>query len=189
MISIRGLRFRYGDRTVFDGLDMELGENAILTAPSGSGKTTLLKLIAGLLVPEAGAISGVPERIAFLFQEDRLLPWYSILKNAELVSDRAAASAMLEAVGLGDKLEARPGTLSGGERRRAALARALCAEADLLILDEPFKGLDPPLMEAMAALIRSRGVPYLAALHSEEETAALGGTAVRLKGDDSDDFS
>ena len=189
MISIRGLRFRYGDRTVFDGLDLELGEDAILTAPSGSGKTTLLKLIAGLLVPEAGAISGAPERIAFLFQEDRLLPWYSILKNAELVSDRAAASAMLEAVGLGDKLEARPGALSGGERRRAALARALCAEADLLILDEPFKGLDPPLMEAMAALIRSRGVPYLAALHSEEETAALGGTAVRLKGDNLDDFS
>ena len=182
MIAVHGLRFGYGETRVFDGLELTIPENAILTAPSGSGKTTLLRLIAGLLTPEAGEITGVPERVSFLFQEDRLLPWASALKNVELVCPRARALEMLTALGLEEKADKRPPRLSGGERRRVALARALCADGSLLLLDEPFKGMDPALICRAAELIRARGIPYLAALHAPEEAAVLGGQLVRCDG-------
>jgi ABC-type Fe3+/spermidine/putrescine transport system ATPase subunit len=100
MIRIRGLRFRYGGQTVFDGLSLDIPGNAVLAAPSGAGKTTLLKLVAGLLTPESGSVSGVPGRVSFLFQEDRLLPWYTVAKNLELVCGRTTAGDMLARVGI-----------------------------------------------------------------------------------------
>ena len=131
----------------------EPGGTYLLTEPSGSGKTTLLRILAGLTPPDRGSLSASP-LCSMVFQEDRLCEEYSGLKNVELVTgDRAAA-----AEALGQRLEAealeRPcSELSGGMKRRVALVRALAADSDLLLLDEPFTGMD--------ALTRRRAEEYI----------------------------
>jgi NitT/TauT family transport system ATP-binding protein len=119
---------------------------------SGAGKSTLLRLLAGLETPNEGAVRlARPGRTGFVFQSPTLMPWADALTNVALpleiagrshVEARADAAAALIAVGLGDRLGARPGQLSGGMAMRVSLARALVAEPDLLLLDEPFAALD-----------------------------------------------
>jgi ABC-type nitrate/sulfonate/bicarbonate transport system ATPase subunit len=184
MINVTNLRFTYGDRPVFDVLNLHLDGTVCLTGPSGCGKTTLLRLIAGLLTPQSGSITGVPERVAFLFQEDRLLPWCTALENVRAVLPKgktADAARYLEAVELKEHLYSYPDSLSGGQKRRVALARALAFHAELLLLDEPLTGLDPELAKRMAALTLSSGATIVAAVHSKEEIALLGGSALTLK--------
>ncbi len=189
MITIESLRFAYGGKPIFDGLNLSLGEITCVTGPSGCGKTTLLRLVAGLLIPQSGTITGVPDRVSMVFQEDRLLPWCTALENIAAVlppAEENKAEKWLERVELGSLRDSYPDTMSGGQRRRVALARALAysweipAGGGLLILDEPFKGFDPELTDRMAALILSRNIPIIAALHAPEEIERLGGSIVRL---------
>ena len=140
---------------------LEAGGCVVLTGPSGAGKSTLTRIMTGLLHPQEGTAHLTVRREGFVFQDPRLLPWRTALQNVLLPCDahqqeaRRYALEMLEAVGLGRATSLLPGELSGGMRQRVSLARALAVRPDLLILDEPFTGLDGPLREDMKALIES----------------------------------
>lgn len=156
MIEFKNVGFAYSDKTVITDFNLKIapGDRVCLFGESGKGKTTLLRLIAGLEIPTSGEITGIRDKkISVVFQEDRLLPWLSVLDNAALAGSRERAVEILTALGLGDCLDMRPEQLSGGMRRRVAVARALCADYDLLLLDEPFNGLDEELIKTTAALI------------------------------------
>ena len=173
-MNIRDLTFSYGDKTVFRELNLSLPDAGVtaLVGPSGCGKTTLLRLIAGLERPQSGAIDApAPEQIAFLFQEDRLIPRLAARKQIALVRPKGRAPAeWLEAVGLGDEENARPESLSGGMRRRLALARCLAYGEDkaLLLLDEPFTGVDAERIQSLIALIRDLNIPTIFTAHDAE---------------------
>ena len=161
-IHIANLNKRFGDTLVFDDFSLEipLDKPAVIAGRSGCGKTTLLRMLARLDSDYEGAIEGVPERVSFMFQEDRLLPWQSVQGNIEFVlkdvMEKEAmgetVSHMIKAVQLFGHEDKRPAELSGGMKRRVALARTFCYPAGLLLLDEPFKGFDEKLNDEMIAL-------------------------------------
>lgn len=155
MIGLDRVSFSYEGKEVLRELSYEIpaGARVLLTGPSGCGKTTVLRLLLGLLEPRAGRVIR-EESCRALFQEDRLLPWRSILQNLTVCGvPEARAMALLEELGLSGLSERRPSELSGGQRRRAALARALGCDCGALLLDEPFTGLDSESADrALAAL-------------------------------------
>ena len=155
---VRGLSRAFGGRVVLDGVDLDIapGEFVAMLGVSGTGKSTLLRALAGLDREVAGELT-VPGTVAVAFQEPRLLPWRRVLANVALglrVPDAGAvAGRALEEVGLTERADAWPLTLSGGEAQRAALARALVREPSLLLLDEPFSALDALTRIAMHRLV------------------------------------
>ncbi|WP_243653749.1 ABC transporter ATP-binding protein [Pseudonocardia endophytica] len=146
-VQVRGLTRRFGDRAVIDGLDLtvEPGEFVALLGASGCGKSTLLRVLADLDRDIDGEVR-VATRRAVGFQAPRLLPWKKVWRNVVLGlpgrPDRLRAEAALAEVGLSHRVDVWPKVLSGGEAQRAALARSLVREPDLLLLDEPFSSLD-----------------------------------------------
>jgi len=158
VIVIKDLTVRFGDVLAIDGLSSTIrrGEFVSLLGPSGCGKSTLLKAIAGLVAPSGGelALRDPSLRTGFMFQKPLLLPWRTTLDNvllpAELElggsvadsTDRRKALQILDLVRLADFAGAYPHQLSGGMQQRAALARALMRDPDVLLLDEPFGALD-----------------------------------------------
>ena len=155
---LEGVSKRYGDRQVLEQFSAAYlpGQIYYLTSPSGSGKTTLLRLVAGLVKPDAGEIRRTGE-CSMLFQEDRLGETCSAVKNVELVTgDAAAARRALRQV-LGEEELDRPcAELSGGMKRRVALVRAMEAQAGIVLLDEPYTGMDAGTRERAEAYIRLR---------------------------------
>jgi putative ABC transport system ATP-binding protein len=165
-VQIREASRVYGRQRALDRLDLtiEPGEWLAVMGPSGSGKTTLLNLLGGLDRPDEGSISvdGLElanldegartryrrERVGLVFQQFHLLPYLTTVENVMVaqhyhsIADEAEARAALEQVGLGDKLEARPGQLSGGEQQRVCIARALINRPALVLADEPTGNLD-----------------------------------------------
>ena len=180
-IEIKRLRKVYGEKVVLNGLDLTLapGGRYALMAPSGGVKTTLLRLLAGLEVPDGGAILGLEGlRVAMQFQEDRLLEYAGALANLRFVlprgTDEGAARALLVALLPGADLNQPVGAFSGGMKRRVALARALAVPAELLLLDEPFTGLDGEAKRIAArcisnALAAHPPTTLLLTTHDEEE--------------------
>ena len=161
------------------------GKTYALMGPSGRGKTTLLRLILGLEKPDAGEISGVPQRKAAVFQESRLCPELTARQNIGLVLERGqedAITQMLEMLHLTDCQKTKAAALSGGQQRRAALARALLYNGELLVLDEPFTGLDEETKsQALAAIRTARGrATVLLVTHNREDAAALGAEIIEL---------
>lgn len=149
-LSVRDARIAFGGYLVADRLSFEApaGQTTCLLGRSGVGKTSLLRHLAGLL---PGTTRAAP--LAYMAQQDRLLPWLGVLDNVllgyRLRGDEAArraaeprARALLTEVGLGGRLNALPRTLSGGMRQRAALARTLCEDRPVILMDEPFAQLD-----------------------------------------------
>ncbi len=179
---INNLTVSYGDKRVFSDFSLTLGDGiTCIMGESGKGKTTLLHTIAGLIEPDSGCISGRPEKIALMFQDDRLFPWLSVLGNVMVANDSKEASLdILNKMELSDVAEKMPSSLSGGMRRRVSLARALAFNAELLILDEPFKGLDPALTERIAAVIRQAGVPVIVATHDEKDVSLLSAEKIMI---------
>ena len=158
LTTVAGLGKRFGDRVVLDGLELSIqpGEFVALLGRSGSGKTTLLRILAELDSDYEGTVA-VPGRRAVVFQDARLLPWARVLDNVVLGlhrQERQRGHAALAEVGLAGHERSWPVTLSGGEAQRAALARALVREPDLLLLDEPFGALDALTRIRMHALLR-----------------------------------
>ncbi|MFG2953150.1 ABC transporter ATP-binding protein [Streptomyces sp. NPDC048291] len=160
-VRLRGLTRSFGERTVLDSVDLDLpaGQFTALLGHSGSGKSTLLRAVAGLDhgVTGSGELTA-PERVSVVFQDSRLLPWRRVLDNVVLGLDGRDAHdlgrAALEEVGLGGRERAWPGELSGGEAQRAALARSLVREPELLLADEPFGALDALTRIRMHHLLR-----------------------------------
>jgi len=158
VLSITDLRVRFGEVVAIESLSLTVrrGEFVSLLGPSGCGKSTLLKAIAGLVEPSGGEIvrAAADLRTGFMFQKPLLLPWRTTLDNVLLpieiqrggnavdAVERSNALRMLDLVRLRDFGQAYPHQLSGGMQQRAALARALMCDPDVLLLDEPFGALD-----------------------------------------------
>jgi NitT/TauT family transport system ATP-binding protein len=182
---------------------VEAGEFVCLLGPNGCGKTTLLRIIGGLETPTRGRVllGGEPvagserhrHRVGVVFQEDRLLPWLTVRKNVELVlkplglgaTERAdVAGRYLQMVGLAGFEDYYPGRVSGGMRQRAAIARALAVEPDVLLMDEPFGALDAQNRRIMQKEVRriwrqtDRTIVFVT--HSIEEAVEIGTTLIML---------
>ncbi len=161
MVELREISVRFGDKTVLDGLSFHVprGSHIAIMGPSGVGKSTLLYVIAGLRKPDAGRCVVNAAHCAMLFQKPRLLPWLTAAENVNCVLSDAKAT-MPQAVGwlkrLGMEADAGkyPAELSGGMQQRVALARALAFGGDLILLDEPFQGLDDETKAGAIALCR-----------------------------------
>ena len=165
MIQLQNVTLSYQDKkmtkTVLDDVTLAIPRDKItvIMGPSGCGKTTLLRLLAGLLAPTLGNVTRETGSISYLFQDPALLPWLTAAENVNLVlSDTKAtlpaAVEWLSRVGLANEADTYPSALSGGMRQRVALARALSTDAELLLLDEPFRGMDEDLHARMRELIR-----------------------------------
>lgn len=159
MIVIDRLNIAYGDTKVLKdcSLRVEKGSRIALMGPSGCGKTTLINVIAGLIAPDSGTVR-VNGKVSYVFQEPALFPWLTALENVNVVlSDKPEtlpqARRWLEEAGLTDSLDKYPHQLSGGQKQRVAICRALAFGGDILLLDEPLKGLDPDTRERVADLI------------------------------------
>ena len=187
-LEISHLTKRFGEKTLFEDLDLTLTAPAVLWAPSGWGKTTLLRILMGLETPTSGAVQGVG-KVSAVGQEDRLCPQLTAVENVALVLPgpmsqyKTQIELDFQQLGLdGAALSLPARKLSGGQKRRAALLRALWAESDTLLLDEPFTGMDPETMKKAAALLKARCQDrnVLLATHDREAIEALGWQVVEL---------
>ncbi|MGL4738149.1 MAG: ABC transporter ATP-binding protein [Cellulosilyticaceae bacterium] len=162
MISIRGLTKMYGKQKIYEGLDasIEHGKVTAVMGPSGCGKTTLLRILAGLEPYEQGQILGLEDqRIGMVFQEDRLIPWLTVEENIQFVVEAEyPISELLTLLGLGGLEKAKIHELSGGMQRRVSLGRALAYEGDILLMDEPFKGIDEVFKRQLMEWLRQKWV-------------------------------
>ncbi len=160
MIDYKNVSFSYkGKKPVINNFSLTVneGDRISFKAPSGKGKTTLLRLTMGLEKPESGTVTLSPDiKISAVFQEDRLIPFKTVLQNIELFSNRETALYYLDALGIGDTADKMPDELSGGMKRRVAIARALARDFDLLILDEPVTALDKENVENCLRVIDKR---------------------------------
>ena len=189
MLTIEHLTKQFGEKTLFRDLCLTVDGPAVLWAPSGWGKTTLLRILMGLDTPTAGRVRGVG-RAAAVFQEDRLCPQLTALQNVTLVLPgsekqyKEQIRADFQQLGMDAAALTLPAArLSGGQKRRTALLRALWAPSDTLLLDEPFTGMDPDTLAAAAALLRTRcgTEPVLLATHDREAIRLLGWPVIELE--------
>ena len=207
MIVIENLTKAYDSRHAIDRLSLTVPDHAKLAVlgPSGSGKTTLLRLIAGIEQPDTGTITMdnrlvsspqcmVPpcERsIGFVFQSGALWPHMTVAENIRFaLHDRPAAGQderirfLLDRTGIADLADRYPGQISGGEARRAALARALAPQPATLLFDEPLtnldRGLRVDLMDLILESVRGSDAAMIFVTHDEDEALAIGGSVIRL---------
>ena len=197
-LELDGVSYRYGDTDVLASVDLRLddGESVAVLGPSGCGKTTLVQLVAGHLRPTAGRIrldgddvtADPPEErdIGVVFQESTLFPHLTVAENvgyglaaADVPDDRRQrrVDELLELAGLDDRRDAAPSSLSGGEKRRIELARALAPRPDVLVLDEPLSALDRQLKGRLRRdvdrLRRETDVTMLVVTHDQPTATAL----------------
>lgn len=179
MIRLEKMALAYGEQRVLRdcSLCVEEGERVALMGASGCGKTTLLQAVAGLLPTDAAAVNGT---VSYVFQESALFPWLTAAENVNVVLGDSAdtmseAQDWLTVVGLADCCGKYPHQLSGGQKQRVSIARALAYGGDILLLDEPFQGLDETTRQQMAALIDREwaGKTLLLATHDLQEAELL----------------
>ncbi|WP_169778610.1 ABC transporter ATP-binding protein [Campylobacter curvus] len=182
MLELKNLEYEIlRDRVVRDfSLEVGRGQAVTLFGPSGCGKTTILRLIAGLNDAKRGRISNDFKKTTYLFQENRLLEWRNALENIKLVADDVSDDeiyAFLAKFGLSKRDALKyPDELSGGMRARVSFVRALVTKPDLLLMDEPFSGLDADMREIMIDEILSRkerGMSVVLVTHDRFEAVRL----------------
>ncbi|SHE28884.1 amino acid ABC transporter ATP-binding protein, PAAT family [Modicisalibacter ilicicola DSM 19980] len=183
MIEIQGLVKRFNDATILDGIDLtiEQGEIIVVIGPSGTGKSTLLRCVNFLEQPNAGRIRigdldvdvaraskkeilALRRRTAFVFQNYALFANKTALENVaeglivvngwKKARAHARARELLARVGLGDKVDAYPASLSGGQQQRVGIARAMAAQAEVILFDEPTSSLDPEWVEEVLGVMK-----------------------------------
>ena len=187
MLQCQNLTLSYADKAVLQDFSLSLPLTGVtaLRGPSGCGKTPLLRVIAGLERPQSGKILGIsPQETGFLFQENRLFPWRTVQQHLTDVMprpDSVKARELLTLVELEGEEALYPAQLSGGMGRRLALARVLALESKLLLLDEPFAGVDPNRAARILARLKAFGVPVLLVSH-EERVVAMADRVVELDG-------
>lgn len=203
-IIVRGLQKSYSSKTLYENFNITFKYNRVncILGESGCGKTTLLNFISGTLKSEKGRVEGIDKsRISYVFQEDRLIEWKTLYDNLDIPlrgkllpqERREVIDNILQQVGLKGNANNFPGSLSGGMRQRASIARAFCYPSDVLIMDEPFKSLDPKNKEMIIELFKGlllkkkKTVLYVThdveeALELGEEIFVLGGSPVAIKG-------
>lgn len=186
-IVISDLCKRYGATVVLHHFSMTLpaGQTLCLMGRSGCGKTTLLRLLLGLEDPDSGTVTGLPPRLSVVFQEDRLCSTLSAVQNVRLAArgvPEEAVRALLAELGLTEEIDRPVQQFSGGMRRRVAIARALLAPGDLVLMDEPFQGLDPATRATVIACIRRRcaGRTLLVVTHDAEDAVLLACPVVHM---------
>lgn len=188
MVKTDNLSFTYGKRFILENFNMIIndGECVCICGESGKGKSTLAKLLAGLLKQTSGSID-VPKNVSFVFQEDRLLNNMNVIKNVCLNVDKSRipfAESLLARLGLFEWKNAKISDLSGGMRRRVAIARAVCHGGDLLILDEPFNGIDLENKRIIADIVKEeyllKGKCVLLISHIANESELLGARRINI---------
>lgn len=204
MLEARGLTRRFGDKTAVDDVSFEVADGQVtgFIGGNGAGKTTTMRMIMGVLEPSAGEAlwNGEPmtrehrRRIGYMPEErgpypkqpliDQLV-YLAQLRGVAPAAARARGLELLERFGLGDRAKDKLEALSLGNQQRVQIAASVIAEPDALILDEPFSGLDPRAVDAMADLLReftSRGVPVLFSSHQLDLVERLCDSLVFLAG-------
>ncbi|MGE0254067.1 MAG: ABC transporter ATP-binding protein [Alphaproteobacteria bacterium] len=193
MLDIAGLTLAYGEEPVLEAVDLKLaaGEVASLVGPSGSGKTSVLRAVTGLTAPRAGSVRlDIPVReVGFLFQDDALLPWRTARQNVALglrirgmdkEAALAEADSWLERLGLAGFGNRWPRQLSGGQRKRVAIAQVLALKPRLLLMDEPFASLDAivraRITQELVEWVEREGLSVLLVTHDLEEALAISDT-------------
>lgn len=188
-IRICNLDKRYGASPVLVDLSFTLEEGEIycLMGPSGAGKTTLLRVLLGLEPFQAGSIEGIDRnRVSAMFQEDRLCEALTAVENVLLVlpksSSRTQVRALLQEILPADELDKPVMQMSGGQRRRVSLVRAVAYPSDIIVLDEPFTGLDSATRrQAIAFLLKhADGRTLLVSTHGEDDADLMGGKRIQL---------
>jgi len=205
-IKLSNICKSYGEKKVLQNINLTLhpGEITCLMGASGIGKTTLVNIIAGITPPDSGKIILAPSGnlaiqnlceceeltaiipISVVFQEDRLLEWETALTNVLFVATKEhkkQAVELLTQAGLADSINKKAAELSGGMKRRVSICRALIANSNLLILDEPFKGLDSetkPIIMNMVKQYSSKEKYVLCVTHDASEVEFLGGKIAEI---------
>ncbi len=186
-IIIKNISKSFDGKKVLDNFSCELayGKTTVLMGESGCGKTTLANIILGLLKPDGGTVTGVPDKIAAVFQENRLCQSFDALSNTSLVTahnDKNMAAEILISLGLIDDMHKKTCELSGGMQRRVAVARALAADADFVLLDEPFRELDEAtrLMTARYAQKVLDGKTVLLITHDKNDAELFNATIINV---------
>ena len=187
MIRLIDISKSYDGKPVLSHVNLTLEPGiTCLMGVSGRGKTTLLRILLGLETPDGGQVEGRPDRVAVQFQEDRLVESLTVGRNLKLALGRdynaEKAEACLAALGLPDSQRLHVSVLSGGMKRRVALARALLYPAELLVLDEPFQGLDADTRQAALAAVRqaAKGRTALIVTHEAQDCRQLSARLITL---------
>lgn len=190
MLQVRGLTVAFGHRPILEDIDLDVaaGQFTSLIGPSGSGKTSILRAVTALLSPARGTVTlDVPlSDVGFLFQDDALLPWRTVRQNvalglrirgvaAEIATEKAERwLSLLGLEGLGDRY---PRQLSGGQRKRVAIAQVLVLQPKLLLMDEPFASLDAivrmRLTQELLGWVEREHLTVLLVTHDLEEAIGL----------------
>lgn len=191
MLQVRNISKNFGELKVLKNISLKVADNEIVAVlgPSGCGKSTLLNIIAGIEKSDVGFVAGADNAIAFVFQDDRLLPWKTVWDNVSIVNDeedKDEIKDLIKDVGLEGFEKFKPGQLSGGMKKRCGIARAFYYKSEMLLMDEPFQGLDYCLRQEMLKMLinvwnsHKQGVLFIT--HEIDEALAVASRIVVLSG-------